>query len=450
MDDRCRSDGLASSAGDFARIACDDLERFKEVFPSVNEFIYEHDLDGNFIGINPRFVGFLGYSREELLRINVKDLLLQRDREHFQDYIDRVVKNGRDEGLIQLVTKAGRKRIVEHKDILVTEQDGSRFVLGIAKDVTDMLEAEQALVESEIRFRTILDSIEDGYFEVDLKGTFTFFNDIIPKQLLYPAEELLGLNYRQYMDMENARRVFEAFNSVFQSGEPVKSLEFEVIRKDGSRIYVESSVSLQRDRKGDPVGFCGIIRDITDRKRTEQELAYLAYHDALTGLHNRKAFHEKLEEVLKDAKRYGVERSILYIDLDHFKKVNDVYGHELGDKLLVQVADRLRKTLRETDYISRLGGDEFTVILGGIIRSDPVRVAQRILKSLSMPYDVHGVIIDFVTPSIGISTFPDDGHDVDTLLKHADCAMYEAKQTRNNYCSYAGLRSSQKTTAATN
>jgi len=437
VKDTRREGGRERAGTDTCRVACDDLERYRDIYPSVSEFMYEHDLQGRFIGISPRFVGFLGYSRDELLHMSVRQLLLQKDSDNFQNYIDRVVAHGRDEGLIQLVTKTGRKRVVEHKDVLVSDRDGSSFVLGIAKDVTDMLEAEQALVESEIRFRTILETIEDGYFEVDLNGSFTFFNDVIPKQSGYEPDELAGLNYRAYMDGSNARKVFEAFNNVFTTGTPVKSLEFEMIKKDRSKIFVEASVSLQRDRKGRPVGFCGIIRDITDRKRAEQELAYLAYHDALTGLHNRKAFHEKLEEVIRDARRYAVVRSILYIDLDHFMRVNDEYGHETGDRLLRDVANRLRTTLRESDYIGRLGGDEFAVILGGTHGSDPARVAQRVLRSLSKPYKLHDASIDFVTPSIGISTFPDHGRDAETILKHADDAMYDAKQRRNSYCIYA-------------
>ena len=438
---------LEERLAELKRISCDDLQMFNEIFQSVNEFIFEHDEQGNFTGICPRFIGFLGYSREEMLTRNVRDLLQEKDQAHFQNYLDRVIENGRDEGLIQLITKVGRKRIVEHKNLLVVNSDGTRSIRGIAKDVTDVLETEQALIESEIRFRTILDSIEDGYFEVDLQGDFTFFNDAIPNHIGYSPDELLGLNYRKYMDESNTRRVFEMFHNVFMTGTPTKSFDWELIKKDGSKIYVEASVSLQRDRKGNPMGFCGIIRDISERKRSEQELAYLAYHDALTGLHNRKAFLEKLDEAIREARRHEHDRSILYIDLDHFKKVNDDYGHEVGDRLLVQVANRLRRVHRETDYISRLGGDEFTIILGGISRSNPVNLAERILRELGKPYEINGQIIEFVTPSIGISTYPDDGHDAEALLKHADHAMYKAKETRNSFYVYGeGRRETQTST----
>ena len=387
------------------------------------------------MGICPRFVGFLGYSREELIGHNVKDLLSLEYQKQFHSYLSRVIEHGRDEGLIGLVAKTGRKRIVEHKDYLVTNPDGTKTIQGIARDVTDMLETEQALIESEIRFRSILDSIEDGYFEVDLEGSFTFFNDNIPQQLGYAYDECVGLSYKKYVDDANAKCVFETFHKVFVSGTPTKSFDWELIKKDGSTMYVEASVSLQRNRDGDPVGFCGIVRDITDRKKTEQELAYLAYHDALTGLHNRKAFLEKLEEVLHEAKRYENSRSLLFIDLDHFKKVNDVYGHEVGDKLLMQVAIRLTEILRDTDYVSRLGGDEFTIILGGPEKTKLEKVASRILKALSRPYTIQGIKIDFVTPSIGASTYPEDGQDADVLLKNADCAMYKAKEKRNCFVS---------------
>jgi diguanylate cyclase (GGDEF)-like protein len=238
------------------------------------------------------------------------------------------------------------------------------------------------------------------------------------------------------VDEQNARRLFETFHQVFVTGTPTKSFDWEMMKKDGSKMYVEASVSLQRNRDGDPVGFCGIVRDITDRKKTEHELAYLAYHDALTGLHNRKAFLQKIEEGLREAKRYKHCRSILYIDLDHFKRVNDVYGHEVGDKLLMQVATRLIETMRDSDYVCRLGGDEFTIILGNPVKPNIQRIADRILQSLSKPYIIQGIRIDFVTPSIGAGTYPHDGPDAQSLLKSADNAMYKAKEKRNCFVAY--------------
>ena len=169
----------------------------------------------------------------------------------------------------------------------------------------------------------------------------------------------------------------------------LKSMEWELMKSDGTRIFVDASASLKKGLKGGPIGFQGIIRDVTERKRFEQELAYPAYHDSLTGLYNRKAFLEKLTETVMEARRYETGRAILYLDLDSIKKVNDLHGHEIGDRLLVEVAARLRGTLRKGDYISRLGGDEFTVILASSKALHAEGVAGRIIKRLSRLSLIH-------------------------------------------------------------
>jgi diguanylate cyclase (GGDEF)-like protein/PAS domain S-box-containing protein len=414
-------------------------ERFNEIYRNLSEFIYEHDLEGNFTEINLQFIGQLGYSREELIRMNVKDIMPDRFNKYFDEYLKRVMENGKDEGLMQVLAKNGDVHIIEYTNVIINTPAGTQGIRGIARDVTDRLETEQALIESDMRFRSILESIEDGYYEVDLEGNMTFFNNPISENLGYTEEELIGKNYKEYMDEENARIVFETFHRAFMTEVSAKTIEWELIRKDGVKLFVEASVNLRKNRKGEPIGFQGIIRDITDRKRSEKELAFLAYHDALTGLYNRKAFLERFDETLKDAKRYENKRAILYLDLDKFKKVNDLYGHEIGDRLLVEVSSRLKKILRENDYISRLGGDEFTIIMSDSKGIKPERVARRILEKLSKPYDFSAITIDFVTPSIGISIYPDDGNDVETLLKHADEAMYKAKETGNRYVHYSNF-----------
>jgi len=130
---------------------------------------------------------------------------------------------------------------------------------------------EEALRKSEERYRTILDNIEEGYFEVDIPGNFTFFNDSLCRVLGYSRDEMMGMNNRQYMDKENAQKIYQAFNQVYTTGEPYRSFDWEIVRKDGTKRFVESSVSLIRDSKGERIGFRGIVRDITERKRVEAE-----------------------------------------------------------------------------------------------------------------------------------------------------------------------------------
>lgn len=414
-------------------------ERFAEICKNISEFIFEHDLEGNFTEINPPYIGQLGYTRDDLVGKNTRNMMPKHYWKQFDEYLERVKKQGKDEGLMQVVARDGSTHIIEYKNALKEDEKGSKTVLGIAKDVTEQLETEQALIESDTRFRIILDSIEDGYFEVDLAGNFTFFNHRIHEHLGYTEEELTGMNYTAIMDEYNADIVFNAFHKIFLNGASIQTMEWELMKKDKTPIHVETSVSLRKNRKGDPIGFQGIIRDVTERKRSEQELAYMAYHDHLTGLYNRKAFMEKLTDTLREAKRYENRRGILYLDLDGFKKVNDIYGHEIGDKLLIEVASRLREILRGSDYISRLGGDEFTVILTNFQDLNAECVAERIVQYISSPYKLSGITIDFVSASVGISIFPDDGHDAQTLLKHADTAMYKAKEQKSCYIRYSNV-----------
>lgn len=205
-------------------------------------------------------------------------------------------------------------------------------------------------------------------------------------------------------------------------------------RKDGCIIPVWQTISLVRNAGGEIEQFISIFSDISEKKLTEERIFHLAHYDVLTGLPNRTSFHSKFEDTLLHAERHGCRVALLFLDLDHFKWINDAAGHPAGDALLKQVALRLRDTVRDEDTVARLGGDEFTVLLQDIHSIEDARVvAEKILQQLATPYKLdHSEPV--VTTSIGISLFPSDGTDVPTLLKNADTAMYRAKEHgRNNY-----------------
>jgi len=288
---------------------------------------------------------------------------------------------------------------------------------------------EVSLRKSEDRYRAMLENIEEFFYEVDLLGNLIFFNDAFYKMMGYSKDELVGMNFREFTDEETEIKVFQTFKKAYETGKPRRGFEWRLIRKDGTICYVEISVSLIKDDSGESIGFRGIARDISD-------LLFLVYHDSLTGLYNRKAFFQRLKETLAFAKRDQVEKNIFYMDLDRFKQVNDNYGHDVGDEVLKEVAIRLKASLRETDHICRLGGDEFTVILNNFQPSCPETAANRIIENLSRPYRVKDHVIDFITPSIGISSYPKDAVDMEELLKCADVAMYEAKKDRGNFVFY--------------
>jgi diguanylate cyclase (GGDEF)-like protein len=215
--------------------------------------------------------------------------------------------------------------------------------------------------------------------------------------------------------------------------------ELEVQRQSGGTLPVGVRVSRVDDpHSGMPSQFIWILADITERKEAEERMRHIAQHDPLTGLPNRLALLVRLAQLLPEARRHGWMLAIMFLDLDRFKVINDTLGHQVGDELLREVACRLSAVVRETDFVARLGGDEFVVLLPAVTAAaDAAIVAGKIVSALAVPVVVDGNDLH-TSPSIGISLFPDDGVDGDSILKNADTAMYHAKAAgRNNYQFYA-------------
>jgi diguanylate cyclase (GGDEF)-like protein/PAS domain S-box-containing protein len=312
--------------------------------------------------------------------------------------------------------------------------NGKRAALGSFMNITERKNMEKELRQSEEKYRTILENIQEGYFEVDLAGNFTFFNDPVCQIIGYPREELMGMNDRVYTNEETAKKVYQAFNKVYKTGKPTKEFDWQIIRKDGTKRYIEASVSLKKDLAGRPIGFKGIIRDITERKEMDQQLNYMATHDALTELPNRMLFMDRLQVALAQSKRNKKKLAVMMLDLDNFKDINDTLGHMVGDKLLKEVGHRLTGILRQSDTVARLGGDEFVILLSNLEKVEyAAGVAKVILKSFQKPFlTADNKIIS--NASVGIAIFPNDCEDVDSLLKKSDVAMYSVKtHGRNGY-----------------
>lgn len=302
------------------------------------------------------------------------------------------------------------------------------------RDITERKRAEASLRESEEKYRTVLENIQEGYFEVDLTGNFKVFNDPVCEIIGYCKEEITGMNYRTYTNQEMAMKVYQAFNQVYKTGKPTREFDWQIIRKDGASRYIEISVSLKKGSSGKPTGFHGIIRDITERQQIHQQLNHMATHDALTGLPNRTLFMDRLQVALAQAKRNRNRIAVMMLDLDHFKDINDKLGHLVGDKLLQEIGHRLTGILRHNDTVARLGGDEFIILLSDLEKMEyAAGVAKVILKAFQKPFLLadHKIVTN---ASIGIAMFPDDCEDTDALLKKSDTAMYSVKTTgRNNY-----------------
>ncbi|MGH8773113.1 MAG: putative bifunctional diguanylate cyclase/phosphodiesterase, partial [Burkholderiales bacterium] len=233
-------------------------------------------------------------------------------------------------------------------------------------------------------------------------------------------------------DRERIRKVFE---QTVKTGIGHRT-QFRFLLKDGSARHIESQGSVIRDSHGKVSKVVVVSRDITERKHAEAHIRHLAHHDGLTGLPNRILLADRLGLTIVQANRDQRRAGVLFIDLDRFKEVNDKLGHQAGDRLLQTVAERLTASVREGDTVARLGGDEFVVLLPNIRdHGDTQRVANKILENVSRPYTLEAQAF-MVTPSIGIAVFPDDGANVEDLMRNADAAMYHAKQMGRNNCQF--------------
>lgn len=304
-------------------------------------------------------------------------------------------------------------------------------------DITQRLEAQKALRESEERFRLISTSAMDAIIIIGPAEKITYWNPAAERIFGYPADEALGRNLHHLIAPpryhDESRCKFAHFSLSGEGALIGKTLEITALRKNGEEFPIELSISAFRIKS--QWHALGIIRDISERKKAEEQIRQLAFYDALTNLPNRRLLLDRLNQSLVHAKRYQRAVAVMFLDLDRFKLINDTLGHDVGDELLKEVATRLNACVRNGDTVSRQGGDEFVVILAEVARPpDVALVAEKIIGALKQPITVNGHELQ-ITTSIGIALFPVNGtDDAQELMKKADTAMYAAKEAgRNGY-----------------
>ncbi len=420
----------------------EELTRTRAMFEGLFEFAPDAIIvvgrGGEIIRVNKQAEKLFGYSRNELTDLHHEILLPERFREIHEEHRRKYMSGPRIRPMGTGLELYGRKK------------DGSEFsvdialgplkagddivVMAVIRDVSERKQAEEALSESEYRFRGIAATAPDAVIIMDDDGKVSFWNEAATKLFGYTSGEALG----EYMHLlvvpehlrESYKKGFEVFR-VTGEGPYVGALyEIEAIRKDGTAFPVELSLAaLKIKEKWHSIG---IVRDITERKRMEEEIRHLAHHDTLTGLPNRRLFRDIADLELAQARRNRRKLAILFLDLDRFKEINDTLGHDVGDELLKQAAGMFRETVRASDTVARIGGDEFNIILADIARPEDVSdIAQKIIRRFRSPFSISGNELN-VTTSIGISVYPDDSTEIDTLLRYADIAMYHAKESGRN------------------
>ncbi|MBW2562526.1 MAG: PAS domain S-box protein [Deltaproteobacteria bacterium] len=250
-------------------------EKYRNILENIEEGYFETDLAGNTIFFNAFATKILGYSRDELMGMNNRQYTDKENAKKLFQTFNKVYVTGKTHKGFDwaVIRKDGKKRDVEASVSLRKDSEGQPIGFrGIIRDVSERKRTEEKLRESEEKHRSILENIEDGYFEVDIAGNFTFFNDSVAKILGYSRDELMGMNNRQNTDEENAKKVYQTFNKVYTTGKTQKGFAWEIIRKDGSKVYIEASVSLRKNAEGQPIGFHGVARDVSERKQAEKSV----------------------------------------------------------------------------------------------------------------------------------------------------------------------------------
>ncbi|MEI6154567.1 MAG: diguanylate cyclase, partial [Deltaproteobacteria bacterium] len=288
---------------------------------------------------------------------------------------------------------------------------------------------------SEERFHSLFESSRDAIYIATGKGSFIDANQAFVELFGYTKDETLKLNAKiAYLTNEDRER----FKQAIQERDFIRDFEIKLKKRDGTVIDCLLTVTCKKDKKGKTSEYQGIVRDITERKRTEETIRYMAFHDALTGLPNRSLFNDRLAMAIAHAERFNEKVAVMMLDLDKFKDVNDTYGHSVGDLLLKAVAEKLGRQTRKGDTVARMGGDEFMLIFADLKQTDGVHaIAEKILEDFEAPVAADHQILS-IGMSIGIAVYPEHGRDIDTLVKNADIAMYSVKQAgRNGYRYYS-------------
>jgi diguanylate cyclase (GGDEF)-like protein/PAS domain S-box-containing protein len=293
------------------------------------------------------------------------------------------------------------------------------------------------LAESQERFRRVFEEGAVGMAVVGLDYRFLEVNEALCQMLGYTRAELLRLSIRDVSHPDDYEFANDLFNRAIKGEIPNYRVEKRYLKRTGEEVWVQLSASIVRDTDGKAPYCIGVLQDVTERRRAEQELQFLALHDTLTGLPNRSLFTDRLQHAISTATRDKSSFGLLVMDMDRFKEVNDSLGHHSGDMLLQQIASRLRGVLREFDTVARLGGDEFGVLPGGgAALEGTVLTAAKVLAALDLPFNLGEAKVD-VGLSIGIAQFPEHGRDAETLLRRADVAMYVAKRNKFGYAVYS-------------
>ncbi len=419
---------------------------------SIGDAVVTTDVNGSITFFNEVAEKLTEYTNEEVQGLPIDEVLtlynMRTNKKIVTPIFDvlhnnltKLISNG-----TKLVSKTNKEYIISDSAAPVKSRDGE--IIGtvlVFQDDTQRHKVDDALRQSESQYRNLIESIKDHYFFYahGTDGIFKYVSNSVTDVLGYSKDEFM-VHYADYLTSDPVNNLVEEFTEKSIKGEIQFPYILSIYHKNQDIKYLEVTESPVSNEYGDVISVEGVARDITQNYLAQKNilaqkelLDYKAHYDSLTDLPNRALFLDRLTQSIKFSGRLGSITAVLFIDLDHFKEINDSLGHHIGDKVLKESAKRLSKQIRTTDTIARLGGDEFTIILDDI--SDEliiINIITKLMDAMKTP-----IILDnqqfYVTLSIGISMYPNDGSSADVLLKNADAAMYKAKDDgRNTYRFY--------------
>ncbi len=411
------------------------------VVESSQDAIMSYDFDGRILSWNKGAREVLGYTQVEIIGCDFRVLLADAETSRHEALRERILRGER----VPPFEVTARHRDGHEIPLSVslaglrTQQGEIVGVTAVGRDISEQRQAQRALRESERQLESVLNNAAEGIIVLSARGSIERMNLFAQRMFACEAEDVPHVNLRQLL-------VELRHDESVPADEPamhwVRRLvggrrELTGRRLDGSLFPLELSLSEIALSPGPPK-FTAVVRDITERKNWENRIYSLAYSDPLTGLPNRLLLRDRLEHAIAAAQRNRTLVGVLFFDLDYFKQVNDAYGHHTGDHLLREIAERAKGCVREIDTVSRLGGDEFVLVLPELREAaDAGAVARKILFALAQPYAIDGRELR-ITPTVGISIYPQHGADADSLLRNADSAMYHAKEGGKNSFRFFG------------
>ena len=435
----------AAPGGDEARFDDDDASLWKLALEGSGAGAWDWNIETGVQMHSRRWLEMLGYTDHELPPRNVSFVErvhpddLERVKKAYTAYLQGQTPSYSTE--LRLRCKDGSWKWVLTSGMVVRRRaDGSPLrMIGTHVDIDQRKQAEAQLHASEERWKLALESAGDGVWDWHIPDQREYFSKRLIEMYGYTEEELQQhpdtLDSRTHPD--DVAQMFNDRQAHFEGITPTYYNEHRVRCKDGSWKWIMTrGMVVSRDAEGKPLRMLGTHTDITARKEAEAQIRQHAYFDPLTGLPNRRMLRDRIEQEIKRNRRDGKKLAVLFMDLDHFKEVNDTLGHDSGDALLVEAARRLRACVREHDTVARMGGDEFTLLITELETSDRLEpLLQKLLQAMSAPFEL-GRERMFVSASIGVTLCPDDSGEVEALYKNADQALYDAKNAGRNRFSY--------------